>query len=315
MKYAVIDVGSNSIRLFVYQAEGKAFRILFSEKSQAGLAAFIENGRLSDAGIARTAFVLDEFQQTLSGLDVDQTALFATASFRNIANTDQAVEEVFRRTGFRLHVLSGREEAILGYEGALQSVPMTEGLLLDIGGGSTEVTAFDHSGPLLARSMPVGSLNLYSRCVEKYLPAKKEQEAIERRIEKALEEICIEDFPKNSSFFGIGGTIRATLKLANVQNSLPPKNRTLTAEQLISLKKLLCKGGEAARSLLLNYCPNRLHTVTPGLLILCALMERLGGQTLTVSRYGVREGYLCRYLLGGGERPLTAPPDHAKEDA
>ena len=143
MKEAVIDIGSNSMRLTVYEVEEKNFKILFKEKFMAGLAGYVENGCISEEGIQRACNGLLEFKNTLKLLSLDECVhVFATASLRNIVNTDDAVAQIKEKTGFDLDIISGEEEAVLGYMGVMQEIAVSEGVFVDIGGASTEITIF-----------------------------------------------------------------------------------------------------------------------------------------------------------------------------
>ena len=110
MKQAVIDIGSNSMRLTVYETtETGGFTILFKDKVMAGLAGYVEDGALSLDGIARAVLGLMSFRNTLEALNITQVSVFATASLRNITNTTQAVSTIQRATGFSIEVISGEE--------------------------------------------------------------------------------------------------------------------------------------------------------------------------------------------------------------
>lgn len=119
MKQAVIDIGSNSVRLILYGIEGQRFKIIFHEKIMAGLAVYVEDGALLQEGIECACNALFEFRQTLETLNICKAAVFATASLRNISNTDEALTEIETDTGFSVEVISGEEEARLGYTGAM----------------------------------------------------------------------------------------------------------------------------------------------------------------------------------------------------
>ena len=143
MKQAVIDIGSNSMRLTVYETtETGGFTILFKDKVMAGLAGYVEDGALSLDGIARAVLGLMSFRNTLEALNITQVSVFATASLRNITNTTQAVSTIQRATGFSIEVISGEEEARYGYAGAMEELDLSDGLFVDIGGASTEVVRF-----------------------------------------------------------------------------------------------------------------------------------------------------------------------------
>ena len=171
MKQAVIDIGSNSMRLTVYETtETGSFTILFKDKVMAGLAGYVEDGNLSLDGIARAVLGLLSFRNTLEALSIAQVSVFATASLRNIRNTEQAVNTIQRATGFSIEVISGEEEARYGYAGAMEELDLADGVFVDIGGASTEVVRFAKGKLETADSCPVGSLKLYRDWVKKILP-------------------------------------------------------------------------------------------------------------------------------------------------
>ena len=107
MKYALIDMGSNSIRLTVYDMDQTEFRILFKEKIMAGLAGYVEHGQLTQDGIDCACQSLRKFYHTLELLQISHLAVFATASLRNISNTAQAAEQIRRTTGIDVEILTG----------------------------------------------------------------------------------------------------------------------------------------------------------------------------------------------------------------
>lgn len=297
MKQAIIDIGSNSMRLTVYEVAGETFKILFREKSMAGLAGYVEEGRLSPEGIARACSGLLEFRETLAALDITAVAVFATASLRNIFNTAEAVWAIQTATGFSVEVLSGTEEALLGYYGAGLEVHCTSGAFLDIGGGSTEVVVFDQGQPVQSASFRMGSLSLYRSYVKKILPGDGALKRMKEAIEETVEEKALLDFSRCTHLICVGGTARAALKLCKKVYHLTPSSRTITMEQLEGLCQTLETGDQNAIDLLLRHVPERIHTMVPGLLILRHLGRLFETKELVVCKYGVREGYLCRKVL------------------
>lgn len=99
---------------------------------------------------------------------------------------------------------------------------------------------------------------------------------------------------------GVGGTARAALKIANDWYEKPAGNRILTPAEVRRLTKLLLKRDHQARKQILRHCPDRVHTILPGIVLMDALTEALCGGELYISPYGVREGYLCHKLLNAG---------------
>lgn len=292
MKYALIDMGSNSIRLTVYDLDRENFKILFKEKVMAGLAGYVEDGVLTQEGIDCACQSLQTFQHTLERLHIENLAVFATASLRNVENTSQAVEQIQLATGICVEVLSGEMEAECGFYGASSDVKVDDGLFVDIGGASAELALFADGKLQTAGSVPVGSLKLYRDCVKKIMPGKESRQRIEKAIRKAFENSDLKDIPRQKQIVGVGGTIRAALRLCTKLYGLPDGCRTFNRDQLESLTQYLSKNDKNAMDLILRYEPERIHTLVPGILLLRHLMDQYGAQTVTVSHYGVREGYL-----------------------
>ncbi len=297
MKCAVIDIGSNSMRLTVYDAEKNTFRILFKEKTMTSLASYVESGTLSDEGIECACAALLEFRERLEVLGIREVYVFATASLRNITNTEIAVKRIEEKSGFPVEVASGYEEAMYGFTGAMCDVAVTDGVFTDTGGASTEVSVFCEGRIRSAESFPVGSLKLYRDCVKNILPGKGSRKRIERQIEAQLKD---RDFTCEASsdvqMVCIGGTARAMLKLARKVFALPASQNYITAQQMEELCDMLFEADKAACDLILKLAPERIHTLIPGMMILRYIARRFQASKIIVSRYSVREGYLCQKI-------------------
>lgn len=296
MKYGLIDMGSNSVRLTVYHLNEQEFKILFKEKRMAGLAGYVENGALSQDGIDCACQTLAEFRTTLDLLEIEGVSVFATASLRNISNTDEALEAIRSRTGISVEILSGEQEADYGFYGAICDMDASEGIFVDIGGASTELGLFADGRLTRAGSVPVGSLKLYRDWVKKVMPKKDAQREIRGAIRDAFAQSELATLPPRDHFICSGGTARAVLKLCKKQYALEDDVRSFTREQLEGLVQMLTKADRAAAKLILRYEPERIHTMIPGILVLSDLAERYQVQTISVSRYGVREGYLRKRI-------------------
>lgn len=298
MKQPVIDIGSNSIRLTLYSIEnGQSFKILFREKIMAGLAGYVKYGALTAEGIARACDALLEFRKTLEVLNIQEAAVFATASLRNVSNTKKALMIIEAVTGFTIELLSGEEEALLGYLGAMQELQISGGIFTDIGGASTEVVIFDKGVAQNIASFSVGSLNLYHSHVKKVLPSRAEIKRIAALLEKEMNGKANLPKGKYSPMIGVGGTARAVLKLAKKHFDFPEDLQNITEQQLDLLFNMLCIGDKKAINLILWAGAERIHTLVPGIMILRHIMRRFEADELIVSKYGVREGYLCQKII------------------
>jgi exopolyphosphatase/guanosine-5'-triphosphate,3'-diphosphate pyrophosphatase len=297
MIYGVIDLGSNTVRLTVYECEADSFNILFSDKTMAGLAGYVEKKILSKAGIEKACSVLNTYRGIIRNFDISNIFVFATASLRNIENTDEAVEAILKRTGFVVEVISGEEEATLDFIGATHNVSIDNGLLVDIGGGSTELVTYSNRTIKKAISMSIGSLSLYTKHVKDILPIKEERKTIKEVIIENIEQVEIFDGQQHQTICGVGGTVRAALKLNNHIFGLSDSNKIISAKNIKEILNKLCDADTDAWKIILKVCPDRIHTIIPGLLVLNTVSKYFGCETIVVSSYGVREGYLYNKVL------------------
>ncbi len=297
MKQAVIDIGSNSMRLTVYETNAGSFTVLFKDKVMAGLAGYVEEGVLSREGIARACQGLLSFQAVLEALDIRRAAVFATASLRNIKNTHQALSLLEAAAGYPIEVLSGEEEARLGYAGAMEELALSDGVFVDIGGASTEIVRFSQGTIQDAVSCPVGSLKLYRDHVKKILPNEQALVRMNRAIDLAAGEAIQKPRARSLPLVCVGGTARACLRMTRAVYGLPETVNRISARQVEDLCTLLTGSQKRAADLILKQEPDRIHTMIPGLLILRHLVEGFGAGEIVVSKYGVREGYLCKKIL------------------
>ena len=298
MKCGIVDLGSNTIRLSIYHWEGRQFKLLMNKKEMAGLAGYIKDGVLSDRGILVACQVLSGFKALLENFDIRDIHVFATASLRNIVNTEDALDTIRAVTGVTVEVVSGSDEATLSFLGATVGggAPDT-GLLADIGVGATELVAYEKGGITSGCSLPMGSLSLFTRYVTGLFPTREERHAIRDQVEAELERAKTQGV-RCAHLTGVGGTIRAAAKLCNDLSGADQNNRTIPAEEIRALYKDLKKGDQATLRQILRIVPDRVHTILPGLAILCAVLKSYEVETVLVSPCGVREGYLLQRVMG-----------------
>ena len=136
-------------------------------------------------------------------------------------------------------------------------------------------------------------------CVDGLWPKKKELKKIRTAVASALKEAWLPE-QRVEKVCGVGGTARAVLKIANAWYEKPAGNRSLTPAEVRRLTRLLLERDHQARKLILRSCPDRVHTILPGMMLMNTLTEKLCCGELYISPYGVREGYLCHKLLNAG---------------
>ncbi|WP_186326049.1 rod shape-determining protein [Paenibacillus sp. Y412MC10] len=298
---AIVDVGSNTIRLTVYQYEGQDTQVLFHRKTMAGLVHYIDKKRMSDAGIRVVCQTLNDYMSMLKQLPVipDSIHVFATAAIRNIANTRQVVDAIRESAGIEVEVISGDEEARLSYVGAMHSVELEEGVLVDIGGGSSEIAVFQNKEICYSDSLPIGCLNAYEKCVEKIIPSEKERQAIAELVQKHLQAMSIPELGP-LPICGVGGTIRASFKLKGVLGETDHANQ-MSIEELQGMIRRFKNHKKKHIAPILVKTPDRIHTLIPGMILLNEIARFFQSEVVHISRFGVREGFLYDRLAKGSE--------------
>lgn len=297
MTCGVIDVGSNTIRLCIYDVVDGQIKSLFSNKTTAGLIGYVSEGKLSKKGIKKACDVLNMYKEMASHIQLKELFVFATASLRNISNTDQAVQTIQEETGIKIDILTGLEEATLDFNGAAQTMQLDKGVLVDIGGGSTEILMYADGNIQDAVSLQVGSLSLYNNYVSRLFPKNHEKEHIREKVLSQLKKV---EFVKQRTFqtmVGIGGTIRAVKKLNHNILGLPKEWDTMASKNIPLLLKQFENEEKSTLKKILNSSPDRIHTLIPGTLILDTICRSLRCQEIKVSNYGVREGYLYKKVV------------------
>ncbi len=162
--YGIIDIGSNTMRLSCYRVVGCEIENVFHKKEVAGLASYVdENGNLSEKGIKAAIEILKEFKQVITSVNFHSLYVIATASFRNVGNTEYIVSKIKSETDMDVEVISGESEAEYDFIGATYHNNLDDGILIDIGGGSTELVFFADRKVKEAVSIPIGSLNMFNK--------------------------------------------------------------------------------------------------------------------------------------------------------
>jgi exopolyphosphatase/guanosine-5'-triphosphate,3'-diphosphate pyrophosphatase len=300
MIYSIVDLGSNTIRLCLYEYSNNSLKSILERKTMAGLANFVKHDKLSQTGIDRACEILNEYKGILSNFQITEkdVHVVATASLRNIVNTQEVINIIKEVTGFQVELLSGETEATLDFIGATKSIDVDSGIVVDIGGGSTEIVVFDNREIQLATSMPIGSLNLYVKYVKKIIPKEEERLLMQKVVRDNLEALEIK--PKEyTTICGVGGTIRAAGKLNNTIFKLNGNPTEIEVNHISKILELLKNSKKSTLTPVLQIIPDRIHTIIPGLIILNTISEYFGCKNIIVSKFGIREGYLYERILKG----------------
>ncbi|MFO3665982.1 exopolyphosphatase [Anaerococcus sp. ENR0831] len=299
MIYAVIDIGSNTVRLSVFKISGDKVTNLFNEKEQASLKTYVSNGVLSEKGIQRLIETLRTFKAVVDNFgDIDELHPFATATIRDAANRTEILSRVKEELDLDIEIISGEEEAKLAFIGASSSIEVSRGVLTDIGGGSSEVVIIDQNKVIKSTSLSIGSLSAFNDYVSSLFVNKDEKKNIDTEVKSLLEsnKMYRED---HDLLCAVGGTARATLKFYNDYYDEANYNTAMDANKLNDMiKEVIDRQPRDILDAILAVKPDRVHTLLPGMIILNRLSKYFYCDTINISQTGVREGYVYNKLLG-----------------
>lgn len=296
--YGVIDIGSNTIRLSLYEVEnGADIKLVLNKKKVVGLARYIDNGKvMSKRGIEKAILTLNNLKTITEKNKLEELFIFATASLRNIKNTEEVLKKIKEETGMDVTVLSGKEEAFYGFIGATYKKNIDNGLIIDVGGGSTELVFLSKGEIQESISIPIGSLNMCNKFISKLIPTKEEGKEIKKAVINKLNKIKLES-QECEVAYGIGGTVRGTAKLNNEIFNMLNENREVSFTNIKSIIKIFYDEPKQIISSIIDVVPDRIHTILPGMIILKTIMKYYGCKSIIASEFGIREGYIIEKVI------------------
>ena len=285
--------------------------MLLKKKHIVGLAGYVEDGRMTQAGIEKTVEILLEFRSFLDCFHIDHVRAFTTAALRNASNSREAVAEIERRTGLSIRVISGDEEATFDFIGATHGLAGERGLLVDIGGGSTELVAFAGGRIEQKVSLAMGATAFHARFSVEVLPSRAECAAMRAAAQEVLAGAVSFARVKAPAICGIGGTFKSGLALYRaVYGGDAADDLTMEAARLSALIERFVRDRALPQEdvvRLMRAVPDRLPTILPGLVIASVIAEQFGTQRITYSDSGVREGFIYSEIIGGGAASFPCP--------
>lgn len=217
-RYGIIDVGSNTVRLCVYEVtRGKDenslnIDTLLNHKSMAGLASYVVDGVISDQGIKKAVRVIRSHLRNADFYRCREVHVFATACLRNCMNSKEAVRAIEEGISYPIDLLPGEAEAHLGFRGACLEHDISSGVLVDIGGGSVELTRIAKGVETCGISLPQGSLSSFTQYVHGLVPSYQEMERIQEAFHNLLAEYPTDSYAARR-LYGIGGSVRSAMKV------------------------------------------------------------------------------------------------------
>jgi exopolyphosphatase / guanosine-5'-triphosphate,3'-diphosphate pyrophosphatase len=308
-RIAAIDVGSNSIHMLIVDMEAtNSFTIIASEKDQVRLVASIDDaGNLTNDALNRAISALKKMKEIADGLRAQIRAV-GTSALREAKNAADFVAKLYKKTGIDIEIISGHEEARLVYLGVQQGLPIhgKSTLIVDIGGGSTEIVVGQWGEERFATSLKLGCVRLTQSFIQSDPLGDEHLRTLELYINTRLEPVLSEvERVGFDNVVGSSGTIKAVKSLVLGLSNSPPlqsmHGSVLTAKEIWIAKEALLKARSLKeRKQLPGLDSKRADIIVAGVFVLSSITKILGIREWTISLTALREGILFDTMLRDG---------------
>lgn len=301
-RQAVIDIGSNSVRLVIYDGPRRAPFPICNEKALCGLGRDMSpDGELNPDSVASALETLARFRRLLAEHGDPPTMTVATAAVREAKDGSEFVAQI-RALGMDVDVIDGREEATLSATGVASFEPGASGLVGDMGGGSLELIAVQDGEPTEATSLSIGPLRLMQL-------TKGDLKQVARIVDRSLKDISW--LRSTETLYAVGGAWRAIARLhmQHKNHPLPVLHHyELSGKQAIEACDLIARQSRASLEGTPGISSKRVDAMPYAAIVLRTLIEKVKIKTISVSAGGLREGLLYRALSPADQRvdPLLA---------
>jgi exopolyphosphatase/guanosine-5'-triphosphate,3'-diphosphate pyrophosphatase len=322
-RYAVIDIGSNSIRLVVFDGIRRTPSALFNEKIFCGLGRSIHStGRLDPDGITQALANLQRFAELVEAMGISQVETVATAAVREAEDGPDFVRTVKNLCGLDVRVLTGPEEAELSGLGVLAGLPEADGVMGDLGGGSLELVRLKKGTVRDHVTLPLGPLRLAAECGNDKRRARD-------ITDKLLGELKWLGQARGTALYPVGGSWRGLARVHMAQHNYPLRvihRYRLRLDEITDLVSLVASQSRESVARLEGVSRRRVDLLPLGALVMSRLLKILAPKVVEFSAYGLREGMVFAQMSPNdrAEDPLISAcreigarvsrfPEHAAE--
>jgi exopolyphosphatase/guanosine-5'-triphosphate,3'-diphosphate pyrophosphatase len=284
-RVGIIDVGSNSIRLVVYERASRAPLPVFNEKVLCGLARGLDaTGRLNPEGVEMALANIDRFVTLAHNMKVRSLDLLATAAVRDAADGADFMRQLASRPGIVAHTVSGQDEARYSGYGVICGIPDAEGVMGDLGGGSLELVSMSQGRLGASTTLPVGPLRLMSS-------GKGDPRKI---VADAIEDVRWLREEQGKTFYAVGGAWRSFARLHMEQAGYPLHiihQYEISAEEARAVARLIAVQSAKSLEKMPGVSRRRVDTLPLACLALDKLLVALKPRSVVFSAFGLREGF------------------------
>ncbi|QPC46167.1 exopolyphosphatase [Mangrovibacillus cuniculi] len=304
-KIAIIDIGSNTIRLVIYdvQEDGR-IKEIENVKTVARLRYDLDKESvLSDTGINKLLNALSGFKEIILHHDVQYVKAVATATIRQANNQETILIEVKEKTGIDIQILSEYEEAYYGFVAVALTTPVQSGITIDIGGGSTEITLFENKQLKHSHSFPFGVVSLKNQFLKGDSVTLEERKNLRSFIEAQLQVLpWLKE--SNKCLIAIGGSARNVAQMNQAEENYPiagVHQYEMNIDSLERLREKLVGVEYKAIESIEGLSKDRADIIIPAIEVFHALYQMSSSTGIMVSRKGLREGIIFEEIYANLE--------------
>lgn len=292
-RIAIIDVGSNSVRLVVFDGMTRAPAPIFNEKVMCGLGRDPENtGRLNPEGVEMATAALRRFARLLRAMKVTRVDILATAAVRAASDGQAFCDRVLAETGLTVKVVDGLEEARLSALGVISGDRRATGIVGDIGGGSLELVLLDEGEIKKRVSVPLGAMRLHA-------VFGSDRARLEAEVKTHLESIDWLHEGAGKPLIAVGGSWRSIAKLYIAQENYPISvvhNLTMPRAEIAELTHIISQQSRVSLDKVGGVSKRRIDSLPHAGLVMNLLLERMQAKEVVFSSHGLREGWMYEAL-------------------
>ncbi|MFT6675284.1 MAG: exopolyphosphatase/guanosine-5'-triphosphate,3'-diphosphate pyrophosphatase [Sulfitobacter sp.] len=291
-RVGVVDVGSNSVRLVVFDGAARSPAYFYNEKIMCALGAgMAETGHLSPTGRARALSAMRRFSKLAEGMGLSELTVVATAAVRDASDGQEFCDDVLRETGLRIWVIDGREEARLSAQGVLLGWPGAYGLICDIGGSSMELAEISGGRVGRRETSQLGPLKLRD--------LKGGSKAREAHIKEVIQGLHSQMGSQRDRLFLVGGSWRAIARIDMLRRGYPLHvlhEYRMSARAVSATVKFIKKSNLDELRAACGVSSTRMALVPYAADVLSRLVLTFKPKDIAISSYGIREGMLYEQM-------------------
>lgn len=309
-RIAIIDIGSNSARLVItHTYKNGAYNMVYNQKEALRLSQKVDsNNMLTEEAFASTVETMKSFAYMCNIYKADKTIAVATAAIRNAVNGQQLVDKVAEETGIRLHIISGNTEAYISYLGVINTLDIKDGIIFDLGGGSTELILFKDRQITDSVSLPFGAVNTTGMFnTRNEMPPNVYSDLSFFIMTRLAQYPWLKQ--QGLPLIGVGGTARTIAKIIQRSKKYPTTklhNYSFSAQTFRSFFNNLRTTNLEQRKKISGLSSERSDIILAGAGIISCLIDATGCKKLVTSGCGLREGLFYEYYAKTNDIPVVA---------